>query len=277
MWTCLPSSKRLWSGMLIIFAVVGGLADTDARGAIRFNGRSNRSGRPSYRAARPNPLAGAAAAVQRASAALNAARAEQATARRNLVNANAAAKARYDNSAALEPVREEYKKSEAAHDAAQDEVRSRLRQNNSKYQVALARLKDLETRLKSSSDSELKAEARQLRLDISSIESAAFRQDAAVQAAEKLRDAAGARIQTLRRDSEKSVAQDSGLKQAKSNAAKTASKVQLASANYGRTVASANAAAAAQSMRPQVYGSGRYGRGSRGSGHRPSSRFRRYR
>ena len=165
-------------------------------------------------------------------------------------------------------------------------MRSRLRQNSAEYKTAQAKLKDAETRLKSSSDSVLKAEARQLRLDVSSIESTAFAKDGAVQFAEKQRDAAGARMQALRRDTEKSIAQDSSFNQAKANSAKAASKVQQASSNYSRTVASANAAAnaaraaaAAQAMRPRYVGASRSGRyGSRGWGHRgSSSRFRRYR
>ncbi len=281
-------TRTLRALVLLFVTVVGGLADASAFGAIRYSGRSSRSGRTSYRSTRmtrPNPMSGAATAVQRAQAALNSARAEQAAATRNLVSANSTAKTRYDNSASRDPVREEFQKAEATHDAAKDEVLAKLRQNSAEYKAAQAKLKDAETRLKSSSDSALKAETRQLRLDVSKIESLAFAKDSAVQAAQQKRDEASARMLALRRDSEKSIVQDSSLNQAKANSAKAVTKVQQASANYSRAVASANAAAnaaraaaAAQAMRGRVVGSGRYGRSSRGWGHRgSSSRFRRYR
>ncbi len=272
--------------LLLSIAALAVFADTTF-GAVRVGFRNNRNSRSnrSNRTLRPSALSGATSAARQAQSALNAARAEQAAAQRNLASASSTAKARHDNSSSRDSGREESQKAEAAHDAAKDEVLAKLRQNNAEYTAAQAKLKDAETRLKTSSDSALKSEARQLRLDVSSIESIAFAKDSAVQAAQNKRDEASARMQALRRDSEKSIAQDSSLNQAKTNAAKAATKVQLASQNYNRTVASANAAANAaraaavsQAIRPRYVGSGRYGRGSRGWGYRgSSSRFRRYR
>lgn len=275
---------------LLSIAALAVFADTTF-GAVRVGLRNNRNVRSSRstRTTRPSALNGVASAVRQAQSALNAARAEQTAAQRNLSSASSTAKARYDNSASRDSVREEFQKAEAAHDAAKDEALAKLRQGNAEYKTAQAKLKEVETRLKSSSDPALKAETRQLRLDVSSIESAAFAKDRAVQAAQEQRDAASARMQALRRDSEKSIAQDSSLNQAKTNAAKAATKVQLASQNYNRTVASVNAAAnraranaAAQATRPRYVGGSRYGwSGRRSFGwshHRSSSsRFRRYR
>lgn len=285
-----------WS--LLSIAVLTVFADTTTFGAVRVGFRNNRnvrSGRTtrSTRTMRPSPVAGAVSAARQAQSTLNAARAEQATATSNLVRAKSAANARYDNSAALTQVREEFNRAEAAHDAAKDEVKAKLRQNNDEYKAAQAQLRDTEAKLKQSSDAAIKANARQQRLDVSAIESAAFQKDDAVQAAQKQRDAASQHVQALRRDTENSIAKDSSLSDAKAKAAQAASKAKAAQANYSRAVASANAAAniaranaAAQAMRPRYVGSSRYGWSgrygssgrSRGWGHhRSSSRFRRYR
>lgn len=285
-----------WS--LLSIAVLSVFADTTTFGAARVgirNNRNVRSGRTtrSTRTMRPSPVSGAVAAARQAQTTLNAARAEQAAATSNLVRAKSAANARYDNSAALTQAREEFNRAEAAHDAAKDEVKSRLQQNSDEYKAAQAKLRDTETQLKQSSDSALKANARQQRLDVSAIEAAAFQKDDAVQAAQKQRDAASQHVQTLRRDTENSIAKDSSLTDAKAKAAQAASKANAAQANYSRAVASANAAtniaranAAAQAMRPRYVGSSRYGWSgrygssgrSRGWGHHySSSRFRRHR
>lgn len=285
-----------WS--LLSIAALSVFADTTTFGAVRVGFRNNRNVRSSRttrstRTMRTSPAAGAASAARQAQSTLNAARAEQATATSNLVRAKSAANARYDNSAALTQAREEFNRAEAAHDAAKDEVKSRLRQNSDEYKTVQAKLRDTEAQLKQSSDAALKANARQQRLDVSAIESAAFQKDDAVQAAQKQRDAASQHVQALRRDTENSIAKDSSLTDAKAKAAQAASKANAAQANYSRAVASVNAAAnnaranaAAQALRPRYVGSSRYGWSgrhgsfgpSRGWGHhRSSSRFRRHR
>lgn len=293
MWT-----SRFLKMMLLIATSLGLVADTNAFGAVRYGARSSRNYRSSRtsrttRTSRPSPLAGAAANMQRASAALNAARAEQAAALRNLVQTRSRVNARYDNASTIAPVREEFGKAEAAHDAAKEKVLDRLKQNDAGYQAARAKLKATEDQLKKvqttgpeSELASLKKSARDQRLAVSSLESAAFQKDSEVQAAQRERDAGTKRIQSLRKESETAIAKDSELNGAKSKTAVASTKVSAAQSNYNRAVASANAAAqaaraqaAAQAMRPRIVSSGRYGRGGRhhSSSRFPSSRFRRYR
>ena len=274
---------------LAIMAALGGFAETTTFGAVRVGIRNNRNVRPhrSSRSTRPSPLAGLQSAAQRAQSALNASRAEQASAQSNLVRVRSGANAKYANSSALDQAREEFQRAETANKSAKDEVLSRLRRNSDEYKAAQAKLGDTEARLKLTSDSALKADARQQRLDVSAMESAAFQKEGTVQTTQQQHDAASQRIQTLRHDTENSIARDSSLNDAKAKSAQAASKLKAAQANYSRAVASANASAniaranaAAQAMRPRYVGSSRYGsfgRGRGGSHHHSYSRFRRYR
>ena len=271
--------RRLGVLVLLFVTGIGVLADTAAFGAVRINRgnsrsyRSNRTSR-STRTMRPSPLAGVMASMQRAQAALNAVRAEQTAATNNLVRVRSSVNARYENPAALNQAREEFKTAESAHESAKAAVQERLRQNSAEYRAAQAKL----------SDPEFKASARQLRLDVSALETAALQKDDAAQTAQRQRDTASQRIQTLRRETEAAIAKDSELNGAKTKVAQASTKVNAAQSAYSRAVVSANAAAniarasaAAQATRPRYVGSSRYGR-SRGWGHhRPTSRFRRHR
>lgn len=283
--------------LLLMVAALGVVADTTAFGAVRYSGRSYRPSRTSRstRTSRPSPLAGAAANVQRALAALNAARSEQSAATGNLVRVRKSAEARYDNTAKLEPVRENFNKAEAAHEAAKETVLDRLKQNDAGYKAARAKLDATEAQLKKvqftgpqAEEAALKKDVREQRLAVSALETAALQKDGSAQAAQRERDVATQRIQSLRRETETAIARDSELNGAKSKAAQAATKVNAAQSAYSRAVASANAAAQAaraQAMRPRYapsarsgYGRGGYGR-SRGHGYSrsPFSRFRRYR
>ncbi len=287
--------RRLLKMVLLIGAAVGFVADTTAFAAVRYSSRGNRTSRPTRttRTSRPSPVSGAVANMQRAAGALNAARSEQSTAQRNLVQVRSRVNARYDNTSTLAPVREGFQTAEAAHDEAKDKVRERLKQNDASYQAATKKMTDLEARLKKveftgpvAEFEALKKSAREQRLVVSSLESAAFQKDSAVQSAQRERDAGTKRIQGLRKESETAIARDSEMNGAKSQMAAASSKVSAAQSNYNRAVASANAAAqaaraqaAAQAMRPRYVGSSRYGRGGRShsSSRSSSSRFRRYR
>lgn len=287
--------------LLLMVAALSVVADTTVFGAVRRSSRGyrpSRTSRTTRTTSRPNPLAGAAANVQRALAALNAARVEQSAATGNLVRARKSAEGRYDNTAKIEPVREDFNKAEAAHEAAKEEVLDRLKQNDAGYKAARAKLDADAAQLKKvqftgpqSAEAALKKDVRDQRLAVSALEAAALQKDGSAQAAQRERDAATQRIQALRRETETAISRDSDLNGAKSKAAQAATKVNAASSNYSRAVASANAAAqaaraqaAAQAMRPRYSSAGRsYGRGgySRGRSHGYSrssvSRFRRYR
>lgn len=291
-------SRRFLKMLLLIVTAVGFVADTTAFAAVRYssrNSRTSRSSRTARTSSRPSPYAGAAANMQRALSALNAAHSEQSAAQRNLVQVRSRVNARYDKTSTIAPVRDQFGKDEAAHDAAKEKVLDRLKQNDAGYQAASAKLKATEEQLKKvqttgpeSELASLKKSARDQRLAVSSLESAAFRKDSEVQAAQRQRDAGTKRIQSLRKETETAIAKDSEMNGAKSTMASASRKVSAAQSNYNRAVASANAAAqaaraqaAAQAMRPRYVGSSRYGSGRGGRHHSSSrfssSRFRRYR
>jgi chromosome segregation ATPase len=288
--------KLHWLRLLLLsFVILSLIADKSTFGAVQYGVQNNRNHRSTRttRTTRSSSTSGVYAAAQKAQAALNAARSEQAAAQRNLISARSTANSRYINTSALAQAREVFKKAEGVHESTKDEVLSQLRRNNDEYKAAQNKLKDLESRLKQSSDPALKAEVRQQRLAISEIENTAFRADAEYQAALKARDAASQQMQILHRDAENSIAKDSSLTDAKGKAAQASMNLNSAQANYGRAVASANAAAnlaranaAAQATRPRYVNTGRYGWGgrfgslgrARGFGyHRPAIRFFRYR
>ena len=290
------TTLRAFKLLLLIVTVLGFVADTTTFGAVRRgarNSRSNRSSRTS-RSARPNPLAGVTANVQKSSAALNTACAEKTAATNNLVRVRSNVNARHDNSAEVAQARADFNKAEAAHESAKAAVLDRLKQNNAEYQAAVAKLKSTEVQIKTiqsagseSQLSALKADARQQRLEVSAFETAALPKDATNQTAQQQRDAASQRIQSLHHAAEAAIAKDSELNGAKAKAAQATAKMNAAQATYSRAVASANAAsqvaraqAAAQAMRPRYVGSSRsgYGSGRHYSSSRfSSSRFRRYR
>lgn len=274
-----------WLKMMLLMAVtVGFVTDTSAFGAVR-NGRNNNRSYRTGRSSRPNPLSGAVANVQKALSTLNAARTEQVSAQRNLVQARTRVNAQHDNSKTIAQISEEFKKAEAAHDEAKEKVLASLKKNDAAYQAALAKMTVIEEQLKKagseSQREELKVEAREQRLAVSGLEGKAFKKDDAVQAAERKVDDARRRIQALRKETEVAIAKDSDMNSAKTKAALASRKVTAAQASYSRAVASANAAAQnanAQAMRSRYVGSSRYGRGRHHSSSRsPSSRFRRYR
>lgn len=268
--------KRCLKMMLCLVVTFGIMADVTTFGAVRFGVRNNRNQRTG-RSSRPNPLSGAVANVQRASSALNAARAEQVSAQRNLVQTRSKVNAKYDNSKAIAQVNSGFEKTEAAHDNAKERVLASLKNNDAAYQAALAKLTTIEEQLKKAQSTgsesqvaDLKTQAREQRLVVSSLEGKAFKNDSEVQAAQRLLDDARRRIQALRKESEVAIAKDSEMNNAKTKTALASRKVTAAQASYSRAVASANAtaqAASAQAMRS------RFGRGR----HHSPSRFRRYR
>ena len=287
--------------LVLMVTILGMVVDTTAFGAVRRGARNNRNSRTSRtsRSSRPNALAGVMANVQKASAVLNTARAEKASATSNLARVRSNVNARHDNSTEVAQARAEFNKAEAAHESVKAAVLGQLKQNNPEYQAALVKLKETEEQLKklqsTGAESQLpslKADARQQRLEVSAIETAALQKDPTNQPAQSQRDAASQRIQSLHRASEAAIAKDSELSGAKSKAAQATAKMNTAQTTYSRAVASANAAsqvaraqAATQATRPRYVGSSRYGYGqgrhyssSRSHSSRShSSRFHRYR
>lgn len=274
------SLLRLMTSMLLVVVTMGLTADWIACGAARpgiRNNRTYRNGRPS----RSNPRSGAMADVQRAVTTLYAARKEQISARRNLVQTRSVVKARHDNSKGIAQVGEEFNTVEAEHHAAQEKVRVSLETNDPAYRSVRAKLGVIEEQLKAPTSgteiqqAALKAQARELRLAVSGVEGKAFKKDGAVQAALVELEGARRRVQTLRKATEVAIAKDSEMNRAKSQMVLASRKVSLAQAAYSRAVASANAAAQlanARALRSRYAGSGRTGRGRH-----HSSRFRRYR
>ncbi len=260
--------------LLLIVAVLTVVDDTTAFGAVRRANRNRRSHRSS-RTSRSNPLSGAAANVQKTLSALNAAHSAKVTATSNLVRVRTSVKARYDNAAEAAPVHAEFDKSEAAHKSAKDAVLNQLKQNSTEYQTAQSKLKAVEEQIKSlevngssSQLTDIKAQARQMRLDLSAIETTALQKDGTAQTSQRQRDAASQTLQTLRHKTETSIANDSTLSAAKTKVAQTTAAENAAQMAYNRAVGSANAMAqalraqaAAQASRPRYVGSGRYGRG----------------
>lgn len=273
---------RCLKTMLYLAVTLAITSDATVFGAVRFGVRNNRNQRTS-RSSRPNSLSGAVANVQKALSNLNSARTEQVSAQRNLVQARAKMNAKYDNSKAIAQVGTEFEKSEAAHDKAKEKVLASLRKNDTTYQAALAKSTAIEEELKQaqSTGSEshvenLKSQAREQRLAVSSLEGKAFKNDGETQAAQRLLDDARRRIQALRKATEAAIAKDSELNNAKANAVRANRKVSVAQVSYSGTVANANAAAqvaSAQAMRSRYAKWSRHGRGR----HYSSSRFRRYR
>jgi chromosome segregation ATPase len=269
-------SLRLLKMILLVSVTVGCVADTSAFGALRFGVRNNRNQRTG-RSSRPNPLSEAVANVQRALSVLNAARAEQVSAQRNLVQTRSKVNAKYDNSKTIAQVNSGFEETEAAHDNAKEKVLVSLKKNDAAYKGAVAKLTAIEEQLKKaqatgseSQVADLKTQAREQRLAVSSLEGKAFKNDSEVQAAQRLHDEARRRIQALRKETEVAIAKDSEMNNAKAKTVQASRKVNAAQAGYTRAVASANAtaqAASAQAMHS------RYGRGR----HHSFSRFRRYR
>ena len=274
--------KRCLKMMLCLVVTFGIMADATTFGAVRFGVRNNRNQRTG-RSSRPNPLSGAVANVQRALSALNAARTEQVSAQRNLVQTRSRVNAKYDKSNVIAQVATESEQAEAAHDEAKEKVLASLKNNDAAYRAALAKLTAIEERLKKAQSTgsesqveDLKTQAREQRLAVSSLGGKAFKNDIEMQAAQRLLDDARRRIQALRKETEVAIAKDSDMNNAKSKSALASRKLNAAQAGYSRAVASANAAAQAanaQAMRSRYAGGNRYGRGR----HHPSSRFRRYR
>lgn len=274
------SLLRLMMSMLLVVMTLGLTADGMACGAPRpgiRNNRTYRSGRPS----RSNPRSGAMADVQRAVSTLYAARKEQISARRNLVQTRFVVKARHDNSIGIAQVGEEFKTVEAAHHAAQEKVRVSLQANDPAYRSARSKLRVIEEQLKmptsgiEAQPAALQAQARELRLMVSGLEGKAFKKDGAVQAALMELEGARRRVQALRKATEVAIAKDTEMNRAKAQMVLASRKVSLAQAAYSRAVANANAAeqlANARALRSGYAGSGRTGRGRH-----QSSRFRRYR
>lgn len=267
---------RCLKTMLCLVVTVGITFDATAFGAVRLGVRNNRNQRTG-RSSRPNPLSGAVANVQRALDILNAARTEQAFAQRDLVQTRTRVNAKYDNSKVIAQVNSGFEKTEAAHDNAKEKVLASLKNNDTAYQGALAKLTAIQDQLKNaqatgaeSQVEDLKTQAREQRLAVSSLEGKAFKHDGEMQAAQRLLDDARRRIQALRKETEVAIAKDSEMNNAKAKAGLANRKVSAALASYSRAVANANAAAqvaSAQAMRS------RYGRGR----HHWPSRFRRYR
>lgn len=257
-------------------------SDVTAFGAVRLGVRNNRNQRTG-RSSRPNSLSGTVANVQKALSNLSSARTEQVSAQRTLVQTRTRVNAKYDNSKTIAQVATEFEKSEAAHDKAKEKVLASLRKNDTTYQAALAKstaiVEELKQAQSTGSESQvenLKSQAREQRLAVSSLEGKAFKNDGETQAAQRLLDDARRRIQALRKATDAAIAKDSELNNAKANAVQANRKVSLAQVSYSGAVANANAAAqvaSAQAMRSRYAKWSRHGRGR----HLSSSRFRRYR
>jgi len=244
------------------------LIDATNVDAARVNQRQQRPARATRTPRSTNWNAG----IQRASATLNAALAEQNAAKLNVVRARAEANSRYSKSTGVEGLKEEFEVAHVAYDRAKSRVLEELRSRDREYRLAVENLQAIDS---GKEQRPAKSALLDLRLRVSNLERAALKQDKEANDAELARETASHQIRSAKAKADKAIANDPDIAVAKARTTQASRRVMQAQANSNNAVASARMSAqiAQARSRQRTYGSNRHSYGRR----QHTSRHRRHR
>lgn len=250
-------------------------ANSSAQAWYRYghnNYRSYRGARSSY----VNPYAG----IQRASASLNAARAEASAAEANVRRQRTILQKQSDNSAPMTTAKSEHDKAERAYEAERTAVVERLKANDPQFQAALKAAQATKDKLdavrnaggSTSEIAALEAEFQRQSATVARLETAALEADSAARDALAKRKSAQQQMDSIHKEFEGSVTSSPEWKSAQSKVSESRSKIISARSQFSRAVASANTSYRVY-RGPRYYG-GWVPRGVNWNGFRYGSRSR---